>query len=45
MNDDEPVLPLPPDGAGGLWVLNDDTQLLEPVPLDDAPGLPPSEDE
>ena len=37
-------LPTPPNAAGGLWVLNDTTQELEPVPPADGPDLPPSEE-
>jgi hypothetical protein len=39
MNPEE--LPPTPNGAGGLWLYNDVTAELTPVPVDDAP---PSEE-
>lgn len=48
MHDDIDVATLPPvpDAAGGLWVLNDTTQSLDPVPVESpaGPDVTPSEE-
>lgn len=37
-----PELPPTPEGAGGLWVMDDTTKQLKPVPVT-APVTPPAQ--